>query len=578
MAFRYLGPDRLEVQLDRVLEELANGKAPKEIELKNIDIKEEPTRRGPRGEILQGESKNERAAAYLAHELACLANTPGAGAIILGISDDGEHIGTSLDPEWVRHRIYQLTHQRMTVDVRVGSLNDTRLLILRAPEALEPIRSKQRIFWRVADNCVEVDAASWSERRLYRAGYDWSAQVSGHRLTDARPAALEAARHFLRQAGDEGSQSLASASDEDLLRRLNVVASDGVLTNAGSLLFVSTPEPGLDYIRRDFQGADSTLRVTKPGPLLAQLAEVETAAMASNPTVHVPAGLSHGQIRALPRLALREAVVNGIVHRDWMSPAPTVIEHVGNILTVTSPGGFVAGVSPSNIITHPSTPRYRSLANVVSALRLSEREGIGVDRMVAEMLASGYERPEIQEIDGPYVRVTLLGGTPDLAWMEFLSRCSPPSVSRDVDTLLLFDELIARGWIDVLRASPVLQRSTLETRAAILRLEEVRSDGKPVIVPVSGVPTTEDPAWRLSDTVRATLHYRIESHFEPSGRLQVVMDWAAKRNRVSSSEVADLTGVTQSYANTILKRLEDEGTLEPSRPNRRGRGFYYRPA
>lgn len=578
MAFRYLGPDRLEVQLDRVLEELALGKPPSAIERKNIEIKEEFGRRGHDGAILPGGTESEAAAAYLAHELACLANTPGAGALILGIADDGQRIGTSLDPEWLRHRIYQLTHERLTVDVREGNLDDVRVLVIRAPEALEPIRSKQRIHWRVGAHCVEVDAATWNEGRLHRTGYDWSGQASGHSLGDARPVALEAARQFLRQAGDEGSESLASASDEDLLRRLNVVTAEGFLTNAGSLLFVTTPEPGIDYIRRDHPGADSTLRFTNPGPLLTQLAEVETAAMASNATIHVPAGLAHGQIRALPQRAIREGIVNGVVHRDWMTPSPTVIEHVGTTLTVSSPGGFVGGVSSSNIITHPSMPRYRSLATVVSNLRLSEREGVGVDRMVAEMLALGYPRPDIQEVAGPYIRVALLGGSPDLKWMQFLTICDPSTISRDVDKLLLLDELLTRGWIDVASASPVLQRSPTETRAAIHRLAETRVSGASLIEHVDGVPATEPSAWKLGVFARTFLQHRLAWQSEPNGRLQIVADWVEKRGRISSSEMSGLTGVTSSHANTLLKRLEDDGLLVPSRKNRRGRGFYYRRA
>src|SRR5690606_35616058 len=168
-----------------------------------------------------------------------------------------------------------------------------------------------------------------------------------------------------------------------------------------------------------------TNRLTTSGPLITQIAEIETLAGASNRTLHLPAGLVQSQVKALPTRALREVIVNGLLHRDWLSDSPTVVEHVGDTLTVISPGGFVGGVSPQNIITHPSTPRYRSLANAVSQLRLAEREGVGVDKVVAGMLALGHPPPEISEIPGPSVKVTLLGGKPDTDWIGFLSGCSP---------------------------------------------------------------------------------------------------------------------------------------------------------
>lgn len=579
MSFHFLGPDPTEEQVDRVLAALAAGKAPRDIELLNVDVKEEPGRRDQRGQVLPGAPENERAAEYLTGELACLANTPGGGALVVGVSDDGTRIGTELDAQWLRYRVYQLSQQRLTVEVREVDMNGSRLLVLRPPEAIEPIRWRSRIRWRVDDNCVEVDAATWMAGRLHRSGFDWSAQPSGHRLEDVRASAVEVARRFLDQAGkDPGAADLAAATDADLLRRLNVVDGNGVLSNAGALLFVATPSPAIDYIRRDHPGGDSTIRVRERGPLLTQLAHVETAATASNRTVHLSAGLVQGQVRALPPSAVREAIINGVVHRDWASSAPTVVEHVGDTLTVTSPGGFIGGISPANIITHPSAPRYRSLAEAAATLRLAEREGIGVDRMVADMLALGHRPLEINELPGPYVRAVLLGGPPDPDWMDFLGECTPATVSRDVDLLLLLDHLISHVWIDADHAAPVVQRSATEADAALSRLAASHFGSGPLIVRLSGVPAEDPAAWRLSDAVRARLRPRLEPALSGGGRSKVIMDWAEARGRVSSTEVADMIGVAQNYAGKLLAALETDGHLTPGRPNRAGRGFFYRPS
>jgi ATP-dependent DNA helicase RecG len=90
-------------------------------------------------------------------------------------------IGTELDNQWLRHRIWELTEGRLTVEVREGTLESVRLLVLTTHEAIEPIRHKGRIRWRVDDNCVDVDATAWHSGRLRRTGVDWSSQPSGHR-------------------------------------------------------------------------------------------------------------------------------------------------------------------------------------------------------------------------------------------------------------------------------------------------------------------------------------------------------------------------------------------------------------
>lgn len=575
MTYSFLGPDPVETQLNAVLGLLADGSAPCTIERAQVDIKEEPGRRGPAGVILPGAIKNEEAATYLAAEMACFANTPGGGALILGIADKGERVGTAIDADWLRHRLYELTGRALTVTVRVVNLEGTRLLVLSTHEALEPVRYAGKIKWRVDDHCVEVDPTTWHSGKLQRSGVDWSVHPSGHTFADVSAVAIEIARRFLRQAGDAASLDLAVSTPEDLLRRLNVVDADGRLTNAGSLLFVATPTVGIDYIRRDVPGGDSTARVRSERALLEQVADVDQVASNLNRSVHLGDQFARGQFRAIPSRALREAIVNGVVHRDWLSPQPTVVEHVGDVLTVTSPGGFIGGIGPSNIITHPSVPRYRSLAEAMAVLRLAEREGIGVDRMVSDMLAIGRPAPEISEVDGPYVRIGLIGGDPDPQVVSFLGAVQPSSITGEVDALLLINRLCHNGWVDMNVAAPLLQRPVGEVAAALDRLSRAAVDGHPVIVELAGVPAGQERAWRLSSASRMRLTDRVAHLSTPTGRVKQALSWVSARGRISSTEVADMTGVTVVTAGKLLTGLAQQGLLQPGRETKAGRGFFY---
>ena len=575
LTYSFLGPDPLETQLNDVLGLLAGGSAPYTIERAHVDCKEEPGRRGPAGVILPGASENEEAAKYLAAEMACFANTPGGGALILGVADKGERVGTAIDADWLRHRLYELTAGTLTVTVREVNLNGTRLLVLSTHEAIEPVRYAGKIRWRVDDHCVEVDPTTWHSGKLQRSGVDWSAQPSGHTFADVSPVAIEIARRFLRQAGDGASLDLADSTPEDLLRRLNVVDGDGRLSNAGSLLFVATPAVGIDYIRRDVPGGDSTSRLRSERALLEQVADVDQVASNLNRAVHLGDQFARGQFRALPPRALREAIVNGVVHRDWLSPQPTVVEHVGDVLTVTSPGGFIGGIGPSNIITHPSVPRYRSLAETMAVLRLAEREGIGVDRMVSDMLAVGRPAPEISEVEGPYVRIGLIGGDPDRQVVSFLAAVQPPSIAADIDALLLINRLCHTGWVDTTVAAPLLQRPVGEVAAALERLGRATVDGHPVITELVGVPAGQERAWRLSDASREKLGDRVAHLTRPTERVNQAMSWVEARGRVSSTEVADMTGVTVVTAGKLLTGLAQQGLLQPGRETKSGRGFFY---
>ena len=575
MTLGHLGPDPLEFVVETALRRLAGGEPVERIETTRLDLKEEPGRRAKGGSVLPGHGPNEQAASYLAGEMACMANTPGGGAIIVGVADDGSRVGTELDGDWLRHRIWEISRRRLTVAVREHRIVECRLLVLSVAEALEPVDHQGRLRWRVGSNCVDVDAVTWRAGMLQRIGYDWSAQPSGHTLRDVRSAALDIARRYAQEAR-AGSGDLVRSGDEDFLIRLHLLGEDGRLTNAGSLLFVSTPHVGIDYMRRDAPGGDSTERIEGTGPLVEQVREVEQAGRAANRVTHLSGGFAHAQVRAVPLAAFREALVNGIAHRDWISPQPTTVEHVGDTLTVTSPGGFIGGVNPQNVITHPAVPRHRSLAQALATLGLAERQGVGVDRMVRDMLAIGRPAPVISEMAGPYVQVTLLGGPPDAAVVGLVSSLVPPEAA-DVEALLLVEALCRRGWVDAERAAPTLQRRPEVASEAISRLSDARADGEPVAVAVRGVPPDHPPAVRLSDAVRKRLSHRIVPLLTADGREAMLLDWVRARGRVSTTEASDLAGVSVGHAGTRLKALAEAGSVAPGRPHAVGRGFFYVP-
>ncbi len=574
------GPDPITAQVSAVLTALAEGRAVEDgIETKHVDLKEEA---GRRTDKVLGPSlpRNEAAARSLAVESACMANTEGGGALIVGVADDRTLLGTQLDTEWLRRRLYDLSQRQLTVDAHEQFVAGQRLIVLRCPEAVEPVRVDGKIRWRVADSCVEVDAATWHDRRMRRIGYDWSAQPSGHTATAARVTAVERARDFLRASREGHAIELAESSDGDLLSRLDVVTPEGMLTNAGAVAFIGRAQPALDYVRRDSAGADSVNRVRQGHRgLVEELYEVEQAIRLANPVRHVPDGLVSGLVRQLPPSAVRESVVNGCVHRDWNTPEPTLVEHEGSTLVVTSPGGFIGGVTPANIMTHPSQPRNRSLAELFAALRVAEREGVGVDRMVREMIRVGHAAPAIEEIAGPRVRAALVGDLVDQGWMAFLAQVSPDKHRNDLNSLLLLRHLLEHWWIDAATAAPLLQRTTLEAQAVVASLTAASVAGKPLLEDVTGVPEDAPPAWHLSTPAveaLAAADALTGQRRRTVTRTQVARQWAAARGRVSTTELASIVGAHASNMGAVLKALEFEGVLVPGRTVRRGPGFFYR--
>ena len=94
--------DQLRRDVDEILASERNGAITRIAETSSIDFKEEAGRRnGP--DLEPGSEQNPTAAVKLADEVACMANSPGGGALILGVEDGtGVVLGTELNTDWLR--------------------------------------------------------------------------------------------------------------------------------------------------------------------------------------------------------------------------------------------------------------------------------------------------------------------------------------------------------------------------------------------------------------------------------------------------------------------------------------------
>lgn len=146
------GPDPVIAEVQAVLGRLARGnRVNAAVECKHLDLKEEPGRRDRTGKLGPSSAQSGPAAQALCGEAICMANTPGGGALIVGVANDGQPVGAELDAEWLRRRIYEKSDRTLTVDARSVVAAGTRLVVVVSPQAIEPIRWNNKIYWRLDD-------------------------------------------------------------------------------------------------------------------------------------------------------------------------------------------------------------------------------------------------------------------------------------------------------------------------------------------------------------------------------------------------------------------------------------------
>jgi ATP-dependent DNA helicase RecG len=556
---------QLAAEVDLVLASLERGEASPQPESEHVDCKEEPGRRGRGGILLPAEPRNPAAADCLAREVCCLANTPGGGALILGVADEvWQVLGTGLDADWLRHRVYQLADIAPAIEER--RVAGQRVLVLFVAESPEPVEDPDgRIRWSVDTACVPVDRAEWWLHRQQRAGLDVMASATARTKADVTKGAAAIARRYLRDGGDE---DLADApSTAELLRRLGVLLPDGHLTQAGVLMFCAADRPLVTLARFGVPGGEVIGRYDPPGglALIEQVAEVEARLDAYNPVNPVSRGLAEAPVRSLPVRAVREAVLNGMTHRDWMSAEPTSITwiDVDSRMEVVSPGGFGGGVTASNVLTQRYA-RYPALSDLFRALRLVDRQGVGVDRMYREMIVLGHRPPQITEQPGPRVRTVLAGGPPVVPVVALVESIRPEVRQRDVRIAVLLYELLHRPFLTLGQAAAALQCDEPDALSALDAAEQSTVDGKPLV-------RTYKDVYQLGETAIAQVESAGSSPEQLARRgiltyrragveraPDVVRQWLATHDRITSGDYAAMTGIARPNANRVLTGLVGE--------------------
>jgi ATP-dependent DNA helicase RecG len=505
----------------------------------------------------------------------CLANTVG-GWVVFGVVDDAAGpaavVGSDLDPVEMRRYVHDNSRPQLLVDVREHEHRGRRLLVV-AVEADQELYcdTRGRAPHRIGTECVGMDPATQQRVREERRGYDPSAVRAA--VGEVDPAAVARARQRLQASLRPERAGLAKLSDADLLRALGVTNSDGDLLDAGQRLVGGSGVEVL-YTYRQTPGGEPRVIERLTGPLLTVYDRAMSliALRRQLTPVTLPDG-QQLQIEDFPELAVREAIGNAMIHRDYRLTGPVVIEHSPSVLVITSPGPLVAGVTIENILTHPSKPRNRVLARAVRTLELAEEVGRGVDRMYREMIRSGRPTPTI-EATFEQVRVVLVGGAPNINIARYVAQIDP-GVRDDTDAMIVLLRLCATRTVNARQLAPLLQKSVPEAEASLRHLA-----GEPVamVEPTRQTIRAAHPNYRFREHTLKQLGSAVPYARHTSDELdRRVIAHIHEYGRITNATVQNLFNVSMPRARQILAGLVERQILVKTSKAQRGPTVEYGP-
>ena len=235
------------------------------------------------------------------------------------------------------------------------------------------------------------------------------------------PASFEQIREMIKLTdGDkfESARSLAqeltfSAAAEEFarcgvafgdsqMRTLGIIGTDGLYTNLGLLLSDQCAHTVKFAVFNGMKKGEFKTRKEVDGSVLKQMRSAFDFLNLSNNLAAVFSGLDRIEQYDYPEEAVREAILNAIIHRDYAFSGSIIVNLYDDRIEFVSLGGLMPGLRTEDLFIGVSQPRNEKLANVFYRLKHIEAYGTGLRRIMQH-----YEdldvKPEINATHGAFM-------------------------------------------------------------------------------------------------------------------------------------------------------------------------------
>lgn len=355
-------------------------------------------------------------------EIVAFANSAG-GTVYIGVADDGSIVGVG-NPDIAIQQIVNMVRDSIKPDITMFIHYETKEIDGKQIIAVETQRGTDRPYYLakkglrpegvfVRQGTSSVPATDTVIRRMIK-------ETDGDSFEDMR--SLQQELTFESTSKEFAERKVEFGPTQ--LKTLGILNTDGIYTNLGLLL----SEQCTHTVKAAaFEGADQSVfrdRREFSGSLLQQLNDVYDFIDMRNQVRSTFDKLRRIDARDYPEVAVREALLNSLVHRDYSFSASTLISIYTDRIEFTTIGGLPAGVSLDDIMLGLSVCRNPKLANIFYRLELIEAYGTGMRKIMKAYENSGKE-PVIETTDNAFKIV-----------LPNLNEGSSMTVKQDVETVL----------------------------------------------------------------------------------------------------------------------------------------------
>ena len=348
--------------------------------------------------------------------LAAFSNTKG-GIVWVGRDDLGKPVkGFSLGKETIQNwlnEIKQKTSPSIIPDVEIEEREGSQSVALMVTEfPIKPVAFKGKYLKRIRNANHHMAIHEIAEMHLQTFNASWDNYISGrHTLKDI---SIEKIGQFITLI-NTNRENPVSDTPLEFLRKYDLLRGDKI-TNACFLMFGKEIQ-GDTVIQ---VGRFSTPTIIKDSLLIQSTLFEEIEVILQFIKKHISKGYfisgkaQRDERWQYPMTALREIILNMIVHRDYQHGSDSIIKIFDDRIEFFNPGGLPASISVGQLLTgdYVSYARNKKIAELLREAGLIEKYGSGIKRVLESTMAENIADPVFSNVQHGF-RVILFSDAKD---------------------------------------------------------------------------------------------------------------------------------------------------------------------
>lgn len=432
--------------------------------------------------IEQGESETLEFKTAFGNEtietIVAFANQKG-GKVLLGVADNGRITGVSISQETVQNWVNEVKTKTIPIlipDVEIVEIESSKHIVVFTIQEypIKPVSFRGRYLKRNHNSNILLSVNEVVDIHLKTFNSSWDYHTNNDFKKDN--ISFEKVQTAIDRINISGKNiiedPLSFLFKKDLIR-------EGLITNAAYLLFTSKESIfttiELGRFQTDIIIKDSAR--TK-NDIISQVEEViDFVKKHINKEIVITSSPQNIEKWQYPMEAIREIVMNMIVHRDYRDTSDSIVKIYDHKIEFFNPGRLPDNITEQDLLDnkYKSTPRNKLIADIFKEIGFIEKYGSGIQRIINYFSAAGLPKPSFQNQSNGFL-VTVFTNVTENVTENITENVTENRLKKIIELLQLQPNLTTNDLAKRLEITRMTLHRDLEKLKELTILERIGPD------------------------------------------------------------------------------------------------------